>query len=207
VALSFYILTLRTVLISHVPILGDVQSVTESQVLVTVQNGHAVHQTCAVSVDATLGKTQLEGGFLSALPTLHYPLAVEEEALDLLLEPIAMGYQGDLVFPTHIQHPSVEDSDADGKPGVTITLQIPILGEVEMLVAQHTRTQLSGQRVAEGRWEGTAHLVEFEQIILQSGHRLLKEAPEVLPGVGSFVLQELSGPTSCTGLTGNNAPS
>ena len=51
--LSFFSLTLRTVLISHVPVFGDVRSVTESQVLVTVQEGQAVHQTCAVSVDAT----------------------------------------------------------------------------------------------------------------------------------------------------------
>ncbi|MFT5586700.1 MAG: hypothetical protein ACI9VR_004299 [Cognaticolwellia sp.] len=203
-ALSFYTLTLRTVLISHVPILGDVQSVTESQVLVTVQGGHAVHETCAVSVDATLGKTQLESGFLQALPTLYYPWSGEEEELDLLLDPIAMGYGGGSSFPTHIKHPAVEDSDSDGKPGVTITLQLPILGEVEMLVAQHTRTQLSGRMVAEGRWEGTTNLVEFEQIILQSGHSRLREPPEVVPGVGSFVLQELSGPTSCTGLTGNN---
>ncbi len=204
--LSFFSLTLRTVLISHVPVFGDVRSVTESQVLVTVQEGQAVHQTCAVSVDATLGKTQLKSGFLSALPTLYYPLALGEEELDLLLNPISMGFQTDSVFPTHIKHPSVEDSDADGKPGVTITLQIPILGEVEMLVAQHTRTRLTGQKVAEGRWEGTTHLVEFEQIILQSGHGLLREAPEVFPGVGSFLLQKLPGPTSCTGLTGNIAP-
>ena len=198
--MSFYALTLRTIMISNVPILGDVQSVTESEVLITVQGGQAVHQTCAVSVDATLGKTQLESGFLEALPTLYYPWD-EGEELDLLLDPIGMGYELGESFPTHLKHPSVEDSDSDAKPGVTITLQIPILGEVEMLVAQHTRTQLIGRQVSEGRWEGSSQMVEFEQIILRSGHsRLVKEPPDIRPGIGTFVLQELSGPTDCAGL-------
>lgn len=199
--MKFFVMTLRVVLISKVPILGDVQSVTESKVLIQVQDGVAEHQTCAVSVDATLGKTQLESGFLEALPTLSYPW-VEGEEFKVLLDPIAMGYQASQSFPTHIKHPSVEDSDSDGKAGVTITLQIPILGEVEMLVAQHTRTQLTGRRVSEGRWEGTSELVEFEQIILRSGHNRLKEAPEIRPGVGTFVVQALPGPVDCAGLLG-----
>lgn len=201
--MSFYALTLRTILISNVPILGDVQSVTESDILISVQDGRAVHQTCAVSVDATLGKTQLESGFLEALPTLYYPWDGGEE-LDLLLDPIGMGYELGETFPTHLKHPSVEDSDSDAKPGVTITLQIPILGEVEMLVAQHTRTQLTGQQVSEGRWEGSSQMVEFEQIILRSGHsRLVKDPPDIRPGVGTFVIQELSGPTDCASLASN----
>ncbi len=200
-AVSFYALTLRTILISNVPILGDVQSVTESQVLISVQDGHAVHETCAVSVDATLGKTQLETGFLEALPTLYYPWDGGEE-LDLLLDPIAMGYHMGQSFPTHLKHPSVKDSDSDEKPGVTITLHIPILGQVEMLVAQHTRTQLKGQQVAEGVWKGSTEMVEFEQIILQSGHSRLKEVQTIRPGIGTFVLQQVQGPVDCTALIG-----
>lgn len=197
--MSFYALTLRTIMISSVPILGDVRSVTESQVLISVQDGQAVHETCAVSVDATLGKTQLESGFLEALPILYYPWD-EGEELDLLLDPIAMGYQKGESFPTHLKHPSVKDSDSDDKPGVTITLHIPILGKVEMLVAQHTRTQLTGHQVGEGHWEGSTQMVEFEQIILQSGHGRLRDAPEIRPGTGTFVLKEISGPLDCSGL-------
>lgn len=199
--MTFYVMSLRTVLLSTVPILGQVQSVTESEILVTVEDGQAVHRTCSVSVDATLGKTQLQSGFLEALPVLSYAWD-EGETVDLTLGSIAMGYDPSQSFPTHLKHPAVEDSDSDGKPGVTITLNIPILGEVEMWVAQFTQTTLHGRKVDEGVWAGTAELSQFEQIILKSGHPRLKEPPPIAPGVGSFILTRQPGPTSCEAVLG-----
>lgn len=192
-----YLLTLRMATVAYVPIIGQVRSVTESRAILEVEEGVATHKTCAVHVDAEMGKTRLSEGFLGALPELQYPFEPEGKSLELDMGEVAVGYDPELGFPNHLGHPGVLDSDQDEAPGVSIILEIPLLGQVTLLVAQRTRSTLRGVEVEPGVWRGQTSFADFEQVILGSDHKLLSEPPPLTPTLGDFILRELPGPLSC----------
>lgn len=196
--MSAFQLVLYTVTFAKVPVLGSVRSVTESHVLVTLEDGVATHQTCSVEVRAQLARTRMPDAFISALPVLTYPLDLSD-AFEADLGPVAVGYDPAGPFPEHADEAS--DTDGDGQAGVTVVLEIPLLGEVEMRVAQLSHIVLRGERVGPQRWEGTAELVEFKQILLATDNPLLTSHPPVEPGVGRFTLEALEGATTCRDLS------
>ena len=44
----------------------------------------------------------------------------------------------------------LEDDDADGNPGITVTIAIPIVGKGDLYVAQEATLSLSGERRPDG---------------------------------------------------------
>jgi len=184
--LRFFILVMETVTLAQVPLLGDVPSVTVATVLVTLQDGLTEHRTCAVEVDARLAETHFPDAFIDALPVLEYPLS-DSKALSLELPRVEVG---------------ASDSDGDGHDGVTVFLEIPVLGPVEMHVHQISRVALDGYQTSPGVWEGTTTLTEFEQNVLWADHPLLRDPPSVSPSTGRFRMVEQPGPISCEDVTG-----
>ena len=183
--MRYFVLVMETVTLAQVPVLGDIPSVTVATVLLTMQDGLTEHRTCSVDVDARLTETHLPDAFIEALPLLEYPLGYSEE-FSLELPRVEVG---------------ASDSDGDGHDGVTVFLELPVLGRVEMHVHQVSRVALDGHQVAPGVWEGTTTLTEFEQNVLWADHALLRDPPPVLPSTGRFRIVEQPGPLSCEDVT------
>ena len=183
--MRFFILVMETVTLAQVPVLGDVPSVTVATVLLTLQDGLTEHRTCAVEVDARLTETHLPDAFIEALPVLEYPFNSSEQ-LSLELPRVEVG---------------ASDSDGDGHEGVTVFVELPILGSVEMHVHQISRVALDGHQTAPGVWEGKTTLMEFEQNVLWADHPLLRDPLPVVPSSGRFRMVEQPGPISCEDVT------
>ena len=122
---GWYLFTLRTVTVANVPVLGDLQTVTESRMVAHfVEEGGQIqgsHEVCGVDVigATTLAETILPEAFVRALPTSHYTLDLSEDegvhgiSGDLAL--VHIGYNPSLgPVPSNSQDANVLDTDDDG---------------------------------------------------------------------------------------------
>ncbi len=210
---GWYLFTLRTVTVANVPVLGDLQTVTESRMVAHfVEEGGQIqgsHEVCGVDVigATTLAETILPEAFVRALPTSHYTLDLSEDegvhgiSGDLAL--VHIGYNPSLgPVPSNSQDANVLDTDDDGLPGATVVVRIPLLPDVHVYVAQRSQVHIEGTWT-DGRFEGASSLAVMEQSVLGSNHPLFTHAPVVSVSTGDFVLEPLEGPTRCKDLEGS----
>ncbi|HEX5064725.1 MAG TPA: hypothetical protein VFY49_01305 [Myxococcota bacterium] len=183
-----YRLEMRVAANASLPWFGHAETVTTSTSWVEIdrEGGKLVqrHQVCEVH-DAA--RTRWRGltyprALVESLPTTEVRPVLEESADGL-------AYQADLgrewlgtapgeSLPRKADDPRVQDTDGDGRPGVTLRLHV-LIGEAELLVAQRTRAVLKGTVVSPGRVTGRVEMREFAQAILEASPHFLRFTPDV----------------------------
>ena len=183
-----YRLEMRVAANASLPWFGHAETVTTSTSWVEIdrERGKLVqhHQVCEVHDEA---RTRWRG--------LTYPRALVESLPTTQVRPVlkatteGLEYQADLgrewlgttpgeSLPRQADDPRVQDTDGDGRPGVTLRLHV-LTGEAELLVAQRTRAVLNGTVVSPGRVTGRVEMREFAQAILEASPHFLRFTPDV----------------------------
>lgn len=200
---GWYHLTLRTVTLASVPILGEVENVTESHIVAYYEpvgdEIRAVHDVCTISVrgSADIVTTTLPDAFVDSLPNNRYTVEQDGERIEATFSPVYVGWdpsKGD--FPTAVTDPSVADTDGDGFPAATIRVDIPLMDGVDARTAQHNQVRIEGAWTGQ-RYEGTTSLVVMKAVVLEADHPLFVRQPKVRATQGDFTLTPLPDKTTC----------
>lgn len=143
------VLVLEVVSESRVPVAGAATIITRSLLKVNLRRdpdgGWTQHQElCAIDIESdTKAQTVLPPTFIQAVPTRTYPVTIEFDGKQWVYRadpgPNHIGYDPSLsggVVPRRKSDPGVVDFEADGHPGATVHLQVPVIGSVRMYIAQ-----------------------------------------------------------------------
>jgi len=165
--------------IGAIPLLGERTRATSSLLLLDVhQDGLAIRaqeSACSMTIDngTALVETEIPEEFLLSLPQITWTAALEPSAEGLgFVRPWVTSVSGARLadtendpLPTSAGDPRVFDQDGDGKPGLTVRVQVMGLIRGEVYVVQRDRSRLSGTVVSPDAIDG---LVEWtsEQSVL-----------------------------------------
>ena len=207
---GWYLFTLRTITVATVPVIGAVDTVTESVMVAHLQqDGETLigsHQVCSVDVSGAtdMAKTILPDAFIESLAVSRYRLTLTEEDgivhIAGSLETAYVGYDPRAgAFPAEVDDPSVRDTDGDGLAGATIIVDIPVFRPVTLQVAQRSSADITGTWT-DGRFQGSSELSDFQQVVLAADHPLFMNPPALSVTTGDFTLEPLEGPTRCKDL-------
>jgi hypothetical protein len=205
---------------AQVPLLGQVDIESRQVNLAVVEAGRdgwvQRHEPCDLqsSSPTALAVTTFPPRFIAAIPRKEYPVSVSGEAgawtyhadygfhavgFDAALSPSGM--------PTQVDHPSVRDVDADGQPGATIEVHVPVIGTVEVYLVQQAHTVVDGlvKIGADGRVEevgGSLAMLRSGQQTLDASNRLFAQTPKVKfqPTMSGFTMERLATGTTCASL-------
>lgn len=190
-----YALSLHTVTRTRMPLLGWTFSETTSDALVDIVDRDGApwqrQEVCDVRIRSRglAAKVIVPDAFVASLP-------LEEVAIELTTGPDgAVRYRADLgvdevgfdpiqaagQVPRTVDDPGVVDGDGDGKPGVTIVVEAPVLGRAELYVVQRGSMVLIGTGKPDGSIAGTVALGPVEQHTIAASNRLLVSSPRIEP--------------------------
>jgi hypothetical protein len=206
-----YALEVEVVTETKLPVIGTKQVHTVSWSLVSLsQDGSGwIQEQRVCSVDVRGGgpaRTTLPPAFLAAMPRQRFPVEVGER-YRADGGPTALGMESDAALPMSPEDPAVLDSDGDGHPGVTVWVDVPMLGRVDMYVAQRAHTVLDGVVTGTGA-EGIAVVKRMEQRTLDASHHLLVANPPIVPVEGASRFRLLPAPSAdCEGVSTALGPS
>ncbi|MCA9494210.1 MAG: hypothetical protein KC621_29990 [Myxococcales bacterium] len=203
---------------AKVPLLGTTTITTRQVSLARIGPGAEglvqEHDACAIRAEARLATTTFPDGFLAALPHKVYAptLTSEGETWRYRADtgPLFIGYDPLLSpdgVPTEIDHPSVTDWDADGRPGGTVRVKAPLFSEVDVYVVQRSRGLLDGlAEVRDGRvvgLRGSFVLDGFEQHTIGASNRLFHTTPRAtfVPESSWFEMHRVADDATCASIT------
>ena len=185
-----YGMYLKTATHSHVPVLGKLPGASVTwlslEILTTPEGTEMVQTTCVSTMEGAgeRASVRLSEGFLDALPVKSTPLQWHEEggswrlSADLGVEHI--GYDPALTdLPDDPDAPGVVDFDGDGNPGATVIVTIPLLGEIELYIAQRAHSTLAGTLLDDGSLTGTVASLSLAQNTLDATNPLMRMSPDM----------------------------
>jgi len=174
----------------HVPVLRELRSETRSVLAVRIEASDGqlwqTQQVCdaRITEEQRLVRTVLPPAFVAALPVARFPIQTWERAGEWYYAADfgrqAVGWSGAGALPTSPDDPALVDSDGDGRPGVTVRVEAPIVGTGEVWVAQVGRTTASG-RIEADHVRGQLQVPELRQRVLGASSRLLEHPPQIEP--------------------------
>jgi hypothetical protein len=142
-------------------------------------------QPCALHTTPAFGsQLTYPTSFLAAVPVLPAPIERDGASWTQaeVVERVGLkaGYDGAMPADGDGGHAALVDADADGKPGVTLGVEIPIFGAQKLYVAQRAATAWQGEVDGEGvlRAEPT---IASEQSIVGATLELLVTSPKQKP--------------------------
>lgn len=208
-----YVMTLHSATRARVPVFGWTPSVTVSDVIVDLtetEGGLQVrHEVCTVRIagDRKRARIIIPPAFVASLPIKQYAASVSPSSdglrfvADLGTNHVGYDPEATSVVPQRPEDVGVVDQDADGNPGVTVLLSVPIVGEASLYVVQRARMRLIGTLQPDGTVAGRIDLQEFDQFTLDATHWMLRGSPEIepIPGDSWFAMRSAPG-ASCDGL-------
>ena len=105
-------------------------------------------------------------------------------------------FAGDL--PKKARQDGVIDQDGDGEPGMTVQLQVPVFGAVEVYVVQRAHTILHGEPTPEG-FAGAVEIRQLEQRTIGASNPFFKVSAPVTPSADKsrFTLTRLDEKVDC----------
>lgn len=210
-----YVLTLHAASRAKVPVFGWTPSVTTSQVLVDLERTPTGwvqrHEVCDVRVSGhqKRGTTEIPEAFIASLPVKKYAVQLEPSDVgwryraDLGMDHV--GYDPSLTdeVPRKPGDRGVIDGDADGNPGVTVRLSVPLVGKADVYVVQRASMKLTGTIAADGSVRGQVMVDDFAQYTLAATHWMFKGSPRIesVPEDSWFFLRPAAG-ARCSELRG-----
>lgn len=209
-----YALTLETVTVAEVPMIGEMLTFTRSTMLAEIapsgDGWRQTHRVCDVRIEnnSKIARTVLPQVFIQSMALEDYPVSFTEGddgwryAADM--GQVDIGFDPSLtqVVPGAYEDVGVIDWDKDGQPAATVEIEIPVFKNVGLHVTQRSRVVADGQLAADGGIAGRARMVEFEQFVLGASNRLFTHAPDIvpLPERGTFSMRPVAAGTTCAQL-------
>ena len=203
-----YAFTLRIAVTAPVPVLGQMITWTRAESLVDVvrdARGLLATQTaCGLRTDGGgTFVTTAPPAFVRSLGTRSYRIDVDDNGAmraDLGME--HSGYDPSRTpgggLPRNSKDRAVVDEDHDGKPGVTLDLNVPGLPQFHIAVATRGHTVLEGRVTTSGRAEGVPHVLLAEQLVLDGlPFTPPKNDTPADPARSAFVFQRLPDGATC----------
>lgn len=183
---------------AKVPVVGWVPVTTRSLVLAELaRDGDGFRVTQRVCDVRVLGGkpavTTMPPALIAAIPPQVYPLSVRQEGTTLRIAadpgPTRVGQDG---------QGAPVDFEGDGRPGATVWLDVPVLGRVEVYVAQLGHTRWAGTWTEAGG-AGRAEVVILEQRTLGASHAMFTgdRPTRVLSEASRFRLVPLAAGAGC----------
>ena len=209
-------LEFHTVTGAKIPVLGTTrtQNHTLSHMRIWPEGGSlwGEHRACSVQVETGMKMTHttLSPAFVRAIPQSRYPIQVVDDGE---VRWVAMDFPGTVLgfdpkltggaVPKDEDAPGVEDSDLDGRPGVTVHVRAPFFGEVEIYIAQLTASSVRGQERKPGLIEGGFVFTHFRHRSIGASHFLFGVNPRIQPieGASTFRMVKVEDDTTCAQLT------
>lgn len=199
--------------ISKAPIFAEIRGASRSRLLVRIERtdeGWVQRQRlCRTAMEggSKLARTVLPEGWLRAMPDRSYAAELTLEAgswryrADTGLQ--VLGYdaaRGDL--PARAGEAHVLDADGDGKPGVTVLVEVPGFGAAEVYVATRGHSRLEGAFLGPDRVEGRVVLLEQRQATLGASHPLFDFTPNNRPDPArsTFAMWRVDEAASCASI-------
>ena len=204
---------MRTGTEAKVPIIGStlIRTTTHMRLIIEERAGELFQSqvTCKVENRPTrsIAKTVLPEAFIAHLIRKTYP--IELTASDqgkwkytADLQQQYVGYDGALApddIPRDAKHPAVFDWDEDGKPGASVLVDIPIIGEIRIYMVQTNHTILSGWVNEDGVIRGTATQRLLKQHTIGADNRLLAASPKlsVVSDHNAFEIMRIPAGSTC----------
>lgn len=203
--------------IGTVPLLGERQRTSASLTLVDIsQDGRSirgVESACSTTVDngTSLVSTAIPAAFVASLPKTTWEAELEETTEGWRFErPWVTSVKGVHLenpesdpLPTSADDPRVFDQDGDGKPGLTVHVEVMGLIGGDIYVVQRDRTRLSGVVTSDAAVDG---LVEWtsEQSVLGATNAFLlggaEARPDPDPTHSYFQARRVDGHVTCADL-------
>lgn len=179
-----YALEVEIVTESKLPVVGTKRVHTTSEVLAQLrQDGDGWVQeqrTCAVRVEGGgPADTIIPPAFVAALPVQRISVDLSD-GFRVDGGPTTLGADASGPLPKKADDPAVRDSDGDGNPGVTVWVDAPVIGRVEMYVAQRAHSVLVGELTDDGAMGGV-DIRSMEQWTLSASNSLLAANPKIRP--------------------------
>jgi hypothetical protein len=208
-------LRMRTATQAKVPVIGTTIVNTTSDLLATVtyKDGAYVqtHRTCKVNAVPTRGiaRTVLPPTFINALPMKTYQLQLTQDSkgwrFDADLKPQSIGYhpsQSGGVMPKDKHHAAIFDWDGDGKPGASVMVDIPVIGEFRIYMVQFSHARLTGRVESRDRVTGKTVMMSLDQQTIGADNRLFASSPSIAPAPGhrAFEMERMPDGSSCADL-------
>ncbi len=149
------------------------------------QSGKASLFTCAVASNPIFGTTMtFPAAFVAAQAQEDAPIAVNGATWTFGPATQRVGlqptYGGPMPATAEATHPAVVDGDSDGKPGVTLDIQVPLLGKQALYVAQRSTVQWSATLQPDGSLNALP-TATHEQATLGATSSLLVVAEKAKP--------------------------
>lgn len=170
----------------EVPFLGEIQVLSRSLLSVEIEKvdtEYWQHQSvCFVeSYDSTrLSETRIPPRFVTAIPPQRFPIVLQGSQISWDPAPVYLGFDGQLPLPNTLEDPKVRDSDQDGLPGVTVYLDIPLLGTVELYLVQYTDISMQGEFGVDGG-RGQIDIEALAQETIGSSHMVFNRSNHLKP--------------------------
>ncbi|MBK7756594.1 MAG: hypothetical protein IPI35_09315 [Deltaproteobacteria bacterium] len=185
-----YALELVVATATQVPVMGETLVYTRSlsQVDVFVQDGvtYQTQRLCSVTVEDNnrLADTRIPEAFIKSFPVQTYavsltPLATGGVAYFADPGSVSIGFDPKRTagqVPATPDDPNLLDYDGDGKPGATVNLVVPVLGAVELYIAQRGHSVMSGE-LQNGVVRGAVDVRYFSQRTLEASNSLFHANP------------------------------
>lgn len=203
-----YLLELDVATEARVPVIGWTPILTRSVVLAELERAGddwtITQRVCDVRViGGRPAITTMPPALIAGIPVQRYPLRVTEAPGGWSIEadpgPTRLGED-----PTG----APVDVDHDGRPGATVWLDVPVLGRVEVYVAQVGHTRWAGGWSGD-RASGRTEVLTLAQRTLGASHTMFAgERPtRVVPERSVFRLVPLSPGADCGGAAAASTPS
>jgi hypothetical protein len=185
-----YALELVVATATQVPVMGETLVYTRSlsQVDVFVQDGvtYQTQRLCSVTVEDNnrLADTRIPDAFIKSFPVQTYAVSLTPTGgggVAYFADPgsVAIGFDPKDTagqVPVSPDDPNLLDYDGDGKPGATVNLVVPMLGAIELYIAQRGHSVMTGE-VRGGTVHGEVDVRYFSQRTLAASNSLFHANP------------------------------
>lgn len=200
--------------LADLPVVGDARNTATATMLfdldVTGDRLHGPGELCALTLAAKpdLLRPVLPPSYVAAIPKQQFDgrLVIDDEGV-VLETPRAYVVMGAKLarplqdpLPKSADDPHVDDTDKDGKPGVTMLVEG--LASAEVYMASRRFDQMEGRLTAPDRFEGTVRH-DQEQELLGSSNALLRVLPTMRPDLAKsrFVMKKVDAGMRCADLS------
>jgi hypothetical protein len=199
-----YALNVEMVTETKVPVLGDTRVHTRSAAVVqlSVDGGQwsQSQRTCAVDVwSRGPARTIMPPALLASLPVQRFEIDVDGERYVADGGPVTIGASATGPLPVDLADARALDTDGDGHPGATMWLDVPVLGRVELFVAQRAHSVFEGVLDGDGGVSGGVRVVSMEQQTLGASRSMFHTSPAMraVPEASRFELRPLPPGAGC----------
>lgn len=200
-------LEMRAVTATRVAVLGDVESVTRTGVLVRLEptetGWEQHHLPCGSTIEGGgLVQTRIpDAYFESVRPKVLAVRTDDELGFTVDVQRFTGGWDPAACreVPEVADDACVRDWDGDGKPGITIEVKAPMFRWTEVYVAQQTHPHLEGWIESEHRIAGRLRVTELDNRVLGASNPLFARQPRTRPvhEASTFTMERIPGDATC----------